>query len=431
MLSDPQERAWYDSHRESILRGNDGPDDDGEPPTFRNVRLTPTEEIHNLMRRFNASVPFNDEPTGFFGITRETFDHLALEEEAASDFDGAYCPDYPTFGSSNDDYESVVKPFYAVWSGFSTRKSFAWKDKYRLSDAPDRQVRRLMEKENKKIRDDAIRDFNDAVRFLVVFVRKRDPRYIPNSQTDSERQKALRSAAAAQAARARAANQEKMASYTIADWAQSRDDSGAEDHFPEIDEETEPEEVELLECVVCDKKFKSEKQLEAHEKSKKHTKTVQQLRWRMKKEGADLDLDAVSSPKTKKNTTTEAEIEDDAGEANQPQAEQVMDKTSARDELLFHARESQATSAASSGTDEPSDEDYAPRSVVQDRLDSDYSKPVSTPTGQFDELSATAEKILPEDIPTQRKVGKAKAKRERKAAQGNSQQIDAVSHRNG
>jgi DnaJ homolog subfamily A member 5 len=39
-----------------------------------------------------------------------------------------------------------------------------------------RQVRRRMEEENKKARRKARREFNDTMRELVAFVRKRDPR---------------------------------------------------------------------------------------------------------------------------------------------------------------------------------------------------------------------------------------------------------------
>lgn len=430
VLSDPQERAWYDSHRESILRGNDGLDNDSEPTTFRNVRLTQTEEIHNLIRRFNASVPFDDEPTGFFGIARETFEHLATEEEAAADFDGAHYPDYPTFGSSDDDYETIVKPFYAAWAGFSTRKSFAWKDKYRLSEAPDRQVRRLMEKENKKIRDDAIREFNEAVRFLVVFVRKRDPRYLPNSQSASERQEILRNAAAAQAARARAANQQRVASHEVAEWAQSRDDSGADDNFPSSEDDAESEEVEVLECVVCDKVFKSEKQLEAHEKSRKHIKAVQQLRWRMKKEGADLDLDAESTTKLSGGAGNQ-EILDKAEESSGLRGHQGdTSQSSAGDKPKPASEDADTNSLASSHHVELSDEDYAPRSVIEDRLAFDKDKSAATPAGNIDQggkLLDVAGTTNLEEHEARKKIGKAKAKRERKAAQ-NSQQSDTVSY---
>lgn len=380
----------------------------------------------SLMRKFNSTIPFDDEPTGFYGISRETFEHLAMEEEAAADFDGVDVPDYPTFGSSDDDYETVVKSFYSAWAGFSTRKSFSWKDKYRLSDAPDRRVRRLMEKENKKVRDDAIREFNDAVRFLVAFVRKRDPRYLPNSQTDAERQSSLRNAAAAQAARSRAANQEKLASYEVPEWARSRsDDSQAEELFSESEEESE---VEVLECVVCDKTFKSDKQLEAHERSKKHTKAVQQLRRQMKREGADLDLDKPQkAPITSSNRDpSDSENGDDASEAR-PEIEEdlVTEKASTRQHDIPVASQTHA-STPNESVDGSENEDYAPRSVVENRLTSDGAKLEHGSSDDID-LSSATRKLAVDEPQQPKKVGKAKAKREKKAA-ARAQQEELVSY---
>ncbi|POR36876.1 DnaJ subfamily C member 21, partial [Tolypocladium paradoxum] len=413
VLSDAQERAWYDSHRDAILSGQDHPAD-AEPTTFRNVRLTTTEEILSLMRKFNAAVPFDDEPTGFFGIARETFEHLALEEQAAAEFKDRDCTDYPTFGSSDDDYDAVVKPFYATWAGFSTNKSFSWKDKYRLSDAPDRRVRRLMDKENKKSRDDAAREFNDAVRFLVSFVRKRDPRYLPNNQTEAERQKSLRDAAAAQAARSRAANREKMSSCHVPDWAGSRDHDAGEHAFSESEEESE---IELLECVVCNKTFKSVKQLEAHERSRKHVKAVQQLRRQMRKEGADLELDVAVSPAPNSDQDIgpaspqpAGPVEDDEEDRSIPSQEPAPATTNDREPS------SSQESAPMSDSDE-----YAPRSVVKERLAPGLGgggqADDTTPNDADDELSApTRDMAIDDDTRQQAKVGKAKAKRERKVA---------------
>jgi DnaJ homolog subfamily A member 5 len=143
-----------------------------------------------------------------------------------------------------------------------------------------------VDKENKRLRDEGVRDFNDAVRSLVAFVRRRDPRFIPNSQSEADRQKILREAAAAQAARSRAANQAKLKEHIIPAWAQTHQVE-ADDHFTESEES----EVEHVECVVCGKVFKSEKQYETHEKSKKHIKAVQQLRREMRKENERLNLD--------------------------------------------------------------------------------------------------------------------------------------------
>ncbi|KJY00340.1 DnaJ-domain-containing protein [Zymoseptoria brevis] len=287
VLSDPQERAWYDSHETAILRGDDdigGDASAGAAPSFGSVRATTADDLARLVRKFNSNVEFSDAPSGFFGFIRETFDQLAKEEEVAADWEGGEYREYPTFGHRDDDYGDVVKAFYAAWAGFATVKSFSWVDKYRLSEAPDRFIRRRMEEENGKLRKAAKQEFNDAVRSLVAFVRKRDPRYVPNTQTEEERQKVLRDAAQAQAARARAANAAKMEDE-VPEWTKVRE--------PEELEESEEEEVEehVLECVACNKIFKSERQWEAHEKSKKHQKAVRALQHKMRKENAHLDLD--------------------------------------------------------------------------------------------------------------------------------------------
>lgn len=431
VLSDPQERAWYDSHRDAILAGKDDLGEDIEPTTFHNVRLTTTEEIFSLIRRFNATIPFSDESTGFYGVCRETFEHLALEEETASDMARLDCPDYPSFGFLEDDYDTVVKQFYASWSGFSTRKSFSWKDKYRLSDAPDRRVRRLMEKENKKIRDDAVREFNDAVRFLVTFVRKRDPRYLPNSQTDAERQQQLRDAAAAQAARSRAANRQKSESYETPHWSQPQEDHAQDDLFSEVEEESE---IEILECVVCNKSFKSDKQLEAHERSKKHTKAVQQLRKEMRKEAVhlDLDMDPVQDRNQYRHVDAPVATEPFDGpsteDASLHSTESQPSKCQSEDDIAHEQPQSEQSSSPSG----QEFDEYAPRDEVERRLSSTtpelYGARSATNDAR-DHLAVSAQDIRPsqESVDTPKKIGKAKAKRQRKAARGLAEDETQVS----
>lgn len=405
VLSDPQERAWYDSHRDAILSGHDGHEHGPEPTSFRNVRLTTTEEILSLVSKFNATVPFDDQPGGFFGIAREVFEHLALEEEAAAVAANSDCPGYPTFGFAGDDFNSVVKPFYASWVGFSTKKLFSWKDEYRPSDAPDRRTRRLMEKDNRKSRDDATHEFNHAVGFLVGFVRKRDPRYVPHGRTDAERQKSLRDVVAAQAARSRAANREKVASYSVPDWAGVGADETHEHFFSDSDEESE---IELLECVVCNKSFKSANQLEAHERSKKHTKTVQELRRQLRKEGAELDLDTTPSP--------EANID---GPSRMASPELMIAPQAFQGESAVLADRRASSSPQWSGSALSYDDEYAPRSVVEQKLASgrrvDGGRVVDSPTEG--ELPARMQEMtIGETGEPCPKAGKVKAKRERRKA---------------
>ncbi|KAK3941151.1 DnaJ subfamily C member 21 [Diplogelasinospora grovesii] len=433
ILSDPQERAWYDSHRDAILGG--GPDLSGSAPFEQSSsRVTSASAIFMLMGRFNSSVPMNDSPSGFFGILNAFFDQLASEETRAAEWDGVIPVEYPPFGMAQDDYDEVAKPFYKVWSGFSTKKSFSWMDKYRLSNAPDRRIRRLMEKENKKLREEGIRQFNDAVLSLVSFVRKRDPRYIPNTQSEAERQQILRSSAAQQAARSRAAHQEKLAEYVIPDWAQSRDDADQNDEFSMSEEESEVEEIE---CVVCNKTFKSEKQFEAHEKSKKHIKAVQEIKRQMRKENAKFDLQD-SEPRSgtasiaKGGEEEEGEGEDIAGDVAQPATSSAAGHTADRDpdsSAELEKREHKNPETTSPYSTE--DDEYAPRLVVENHIASNKDEKLSKTSMVDDDAalnSATASisDMTIEENGTNKKVGKAKLKRDKKAARqaANAQEQD-------
>ncbi|KAI0121606.1 hypothetical protein BJ170DRAFT_599778 [Xylariales sp. AK1849] len=410
VLSDTQERAWYDSHRDAILRG-DEPNGTEATAEYYNVRMTNAGELFNLIARFNSTVPFTDAPDGFFGILRETFDDLAQQEIAACEWDGQPIVEYPSFGAAKDDYNGVAKKFYSAWSSYATRKSFAWADKWRLSDAPDRRIRRAMEKENKKLREDAIREFNDAVRSLVAFVRKRDPRYVPNTQSEAERQKILRDAAAAQATRSRAAHQKVVDEYVVPEWAQSRgDEPGLEGEFSESEEESE---VEQIECVVCNKTFKTEKQFEAHEKSKKHAKAVQQLKRQMKKENAGLDLDESPASPSPAGPMSEEDEED----AAPPDTASVSNEASSRTETESTEATKSKTNSPSS-EDESEDDEYAPRSAIEERLTSGRSNPLLEDdlAKDIDGLSNQAEDMSLDDTGSAKKTGKAKAKRAKKAA---------------
>ncbi|GAP89814.1 putative like subfamily A member 5 [Rosellinia necatrix] len=412
VLADPQERAWYDSHSDAILRGDDPADFDAAPE-YRNVRLTTTDDIYTLMGRFNKSVPFDDSPTSFFTILRETFDRLAEGENAAADWEGLALTEYPSFGESTDD-GTVAKAFYTSWSNFTTRLSFSWKDKWRLSDAPDRRVRRLMEKENKKLREDAMREFNDAVRSLVIFVRKRDPRYVPNSQSEAERQKILRDSAAAQAARSRAANQEKMnRAAAVPEWAQSRGDDVHTDEFSESEVESEVEEIE---CVVCSKRFKSEKQFEAHEKSKKHLKAVQQLKRAMKKEDAKFDLSDVAEP----GPTTSADGLATEGDATtrtprSPQGSRSPLEASSRTDADPADPVASGPTAPKSDA-ESEDDEYASRDAVEARLAGKPSAPTLDEGDSIEVAVTKMKEIAVDDKPPAKKIGMAKAKKQKKAA---------------
>lgn len=112
------------------------------------------------------------------------FEKLAYEEEEAfrnnppeNDDEVHSATSYPLFGIATTPYADAdgylgygayVRDFYGAWSNFTSVKSFIWFDKWRLSDAPNRYVRRQMEKENKKARETARKEYNDTIRVSTV-----------------------------------------------------------------------------------------------------------------------------------------------------------------------------------------------------------------------------------------------------------------------
>ena len=428
VLSDPQERAWYDSHESAILRGDDAGDADGVP-TYENVRITTADDLARMLRKFNSNVEFTDAPSGFFGYVRETFDQLAQEEEIAANWDNIDVREYPTFGHKDDAYEDVVKQFYAAWSSFSTVKSFSWKDKHRLSEAPDRWYRRRMEEENKRFRKDGVREFNDAVRSLVAFIRKRDPRYVPSSQSEAERQNVLRDAAKAQAARARAANAANLEG-AVPDWAQIHDSEPEQSE--EGDEDEEPA-MQIFECVACNKEFKSEKQWLAHERSKKHQKALYALQKKMRKENKNLDLIG-TEPESGVITPMEVEEEDfsEDGEALDDHVDELEEQEVQMDEggetpLAADVNEGTRSEDNEEETQEtanknPAEPNAGTPDAVSESEDDEYTSPETVQARlqglQLDTPPTTAaDTDEADDSPAAgKKMGKAAQKRAKRAA---------------
>ncbi|PYH41159.1 putative C2H2 finger domain protein [Aspergillus saccharolyticus JOP 1030-1] len=443
VLSDPQERAWYDSHREAVL-GKDGKFEDVR--LSNNTRITTADDIFRLFSQFSPRMEFSDAPEGFYGGLREIFSRLALEEELGLCGENINAVKYPTFGHHDDGFEEVVRPFYAVWSGFSTTKTFAWKDKYRYSEAPDRRVRRLMEKENKRLRDEGMREFNDAVRSLVAFVKKRDPRYISSVQSESQRQETLRRSAAAQAAKSRAVNQAKFRDYVAPDWARS------EEHFGSVsddDHSISDTSVEIFDCIVCDKSFKSARQFEAHERSKKHIKAVRQLQKEMRAENKELGLvDSFTSNDSKQETTASpcngsgcVPCADPRSRLTSTSCESLNRSTypetdSGDANLNRDEEETIGASAAFSSIEEieepitisDSDVDYAPRNSVETQFHLTTQDGTQDTSDILHDItqSLAATHINSQTLTPPTKLGKAKQKRLRKAQQARDQSQDII-----
>ncbi|KAF9573532.1 hypothetical protein EC968_008401 [Mortierella alpina] len=309
VLSDPQERAWYDSHRDAILRGDDKSDQ------AEGAAGTTSAE---LMKYFSSSVykGFQDNNAGFYAVYRNLFEKLAQEEAEAVANDRyeestGTQTHFPSFGCSttayDDSSDSDVKQFYNAWLTFSSQKSFSWCDKFRLSEAPDRRVRRAMEKENKKFRDAARKEFNDTVLSLASYVRKRDPRFLAYQEQQKQKQKQIQADLKAKMEKEKELLRAKAEKFQEQEWSRvqedEEDESGSEDNEDDFDQE--------YECIICDKFFKSERQWKNHERSKRHLKAVEDIRLEMLHEENELMAQSGgASPAQERDDDDEEEVED-------------------------------------------------------------------------------------------------------------------------
>ena len=268
VLSDRQERAWYDKHREQILNGGDDYIDNSL----------------NLMHYFQPSAyrGFGDDEKGFYAVYSFVFKTIVEEDSKFAD-DPSMLDDIPLFGSSSSLFEEV-KLFYDYWQSYCTSKTFVWHEKYDTRHAPNRRVVRAMEKENKKLRDAAKKERNDEIRELVHHVRKRDRRVKAHKEKREEEEKAKLLMMKEKRATEKKERLEKLKDYQEQDWnSMSHLEKNLTEVASHINEEfgddnsssqSESEDVESFYCIACEKLFKSDKALRNHEKSKKHRERV-------------------------------------------------------------------------------------------------------------------------------------------------------------
>jgi len=259
ILSDPKERAFYDKHREAILKG-------GEDIVDNEL---------DLMKYFDPAVykGFNSDPEGFYSVYSWVFKKVYEEDEPYRDEgDISVCPD---FGTADTLYEDGVRDFYNYWQSYCTLKSYVWHEKYDIRQAANRPTLRLMEKENKKLRDAARRNRNEEVRALAAFVKKRDRRVRTYIKQREEKDRALKEASEKKRIEQIKENQKLLEEYEEQEWMSfanmQRDLDEIESHFKDKSgsDSDSVEDVHRFYCVACDKSFKSEKALANHEKSKK------------------------------------------------------------------------------------------------------------------------------------------------------------------
>lgn len=147
-----------------------------------------------------------------------------------------------------------------------------------------------MEKENKKARDDSRKGYNDIVKALVKFIRKRDPRYKAHlaQQASSSQSKSTSNEANQQDTAAALRRAQASENYVEQEWQK------VDSRHLHVDLEwavAEGGDDEEWECVVCNKTFRSEAAWDSHERSKKHLKEVERLQRQMLKEDEAFGLE--------------------------------------------------------------------------------------------------------------------------------------------
>lgn len=341
-ISDVQERAWYDAHREQILRGGD---EQGADPFKTKI---------NLYKYFSAScyTGYTDRPTGFFTVYSELFEAIDQEEAEWEDADEDHTA-LPPFGTSGSEW-SDVSFFYRHWLDFVSRKAFGHADKWNSRDAPNRQIRRLMEQENKKARQAAKKEFNAEVRQLVAFVQRRDPRVAEREKQQmkekserTQRELANKEAKKASEAAERDKRREAARKEEEERWAEVEAYKNDRRRRGETvsDEEVSETEVIGVKCVECRKTFKSEKQYEQHAKSKKHLQVVAELRRQFAKELREKELQAALAAKV----DSDSEASESSGSASCSDSASDSDSETGSDlEQAEHAEREETGSATCS-----------------------------------------------------------------------------------
>lgn len=306
VLSDPQERAWYDNHREQLLRG---------------AGSSYNDDSLDVYPYFSPSCykGFGDDPQGFYEVYAEVFSKLTTEEIDFLD-DPEDVIKIPKFGNSTTEYEQVHE-FYSFWTAFSTNKSYVWLDQYEIKQGDNRRVIKLMEKENNKIRQKARRERNEEIRRLACFVRRKDKRVIEHTKLLQEkaeenkrkaeqmrreriiqRQKEIEEAKKKEGESSFLQSDEyqkklsEIESLLAEEFGLSSDDTISEGGMESSNEESSKTEevseaskataksptkskssMKNLYCSACNKLFKNVKSFENHENSKKHKENVAKM----------------------------------------------------------------------------------------------------------------------------------------------------------
>lgn len=311
VLSDPHERTWYDNHRDAILKGGIG----------ENYK----DDSIDLFQYFSTTCfkGYGDDEKGFYTIYRNVFEKLAAEDLEYTK-EGDSDEEVPGFGDSQSSYKEVVHNFYAYWQSYNTKKSFAWLDPYDIRNAPNRRVVRLIEKENKKVRDKAKKERNEQVRNLVAFIRKRDKRVQIHTTKLIERAKENLRKVEERKKQQLLERQKQLKEHKVSEWSKFSNieaelkniEANLAQEFGEnlssdgdMDDENTIDDNSMY-CIACNKIFKTHKAFTNHENSKKHKDNIAIIKVSMIQEDinsqeSDINSDLILECEKKLSTNSQ------------------------------------------------------------------------------------------------------------------------------
>uniref|UniRef100_A0A1A9UCR1 DnaJ homolog subfamily C member 21 n=1 Tax=Glossina austeni TaxID=7395 RepID=A0A1A9UCR1_GLOAU len=301
VLSDSQERAWYDNHREQILRGKNSDYEDN---------------CLDVFQYFSGSCfkGYGDDDKGFYSVYSNVFQQIIVEDAEFMD-DEMEVEKVPSFGNSQSSYEEIVGPFYAYWSAYCTKKTYVWLCPYDVKAIKDRRILRGIEKDMKKVVQKAKKERNEEVRNLVAFVRKRDKRVLAYKRLLEERAALNRQKQEQNRLEQIRRRQEELEEVRLSRDAQKDDDyeqqlkqleqQYSDEEYDEEDLESDDDDgfelsslngeiligeddtenyLDDLYCVACNRGFKNENAFANHETSKKHRENLGKLKAEMQNE---------------------------------------------------------------------------------------------------------------------------------------------------
>lgn len=222
---------------------------------------------------------YGDEEGAFYQVYRDIFERIKTQERKAFNNlqDEIGEPrKLEGFGDSSTSIDKVLR-FYEDWNNFTTYKSFVWTEEWDTKEAPNRYVRREMEKENKKERQKEKKHYLKTIKDLVEYLRKRDPRYkvyteelrMQELKKEEERKKQMQIMKIEKEEQKIIKKQmEEQRMKQIEEYYRNNKQSSSEDEVEDDQPQSE------YYCELCEKGFKTTNQMQNHKNSKQHKQNM-------------------------------------------------------------------------------------------------------------------------------------------------------------